>query len=106
MEIKLTPDQEPIRTLNDVDKIYFATAYRMVDNIPYVYSLVSNRQPNSMYYDLIPHTEINVFATTAAANYFYGAINQIMEHQSKTTMHQKFKSCITQYIDDFKQKTK
>lgn len=103
MEIKLTPDQEPLRVVNDIDNIYFATARRDDGKFYYVYTLVSPLARGRAY-ELIPHTVVCAFDTRTKADGYYGAVNQIMAWQSKTPMYQKFLPYVGDYIAAFNSK--
>ncbi len=103
MEIKLTPYQEPVHILNDRDKIYFATARKNAGKQFYVYALVSNLS-HGRTYDLMPHTEIYAFDDPARADFYHGAINQIMAHQAKTKMYAAFLQYVSEYISQFNDK--
>lgn len=108
-EITVTTGQSefpaaPRLVLNDIDKIYLATAVKSVDKLTFIYTLVchgENRQ-----YEMVPRTEIAAFTNQRDANIYYRTVNQIMDFQAKMKGVDMIKQSSQKYIDDFQRRTR
>ncbi len=94
----------PRLILNDIDKVYLATAVKSVDKLTFIYTLVCRGEKRQ--YDIVPCIEVAAFDNRRDANIFYRTVNQIMELQSKLNGLSIIREASQKYIDDFHRRTR
>lgn len=96
---------QPIVVLNDADKVYLAAMRRDDARFAYVLALVSNRQNNSQFYDMVPQTQVYTFQTRPQADAFYGTVQQVSQMQRAGKFHGFF-DAMSDEIKSFNEKTR
>ncbi len=94
----------PRLVLNDMDKVYLATAVKSVDNLTFIYALVCRGE--NRRYDIVPCIEVATFDNRHDANIFYRTVNQIMELQGKINGLNIIRETSQKYIEDFRRRTR
>lgn len=90
----------PKLILNDVDRLYLATAAKSVKNLTFIYSLVCRALGNRKY-EMLPITEFATFDNVHDAKIYHETINQIMEYQQKMVGAKRIKEVMADEIARF-----
>jgi len=94
----------PRLVLNDMDKIYLATAVKSVDKLIFVYTLVCRGEKRQ--YDILPCIEVATFDNRRDADIFYRTVNQIMELQNRIQGLDVIRQASQKTIEDFHRRTR
>lgn len=104
MNTKSTPGA-PKLVLNNIDRLYLATAVKSVKNLTFIYSLVCRNTGNRQY-EMLPVTEIATFDNAHDAAIYHKTVNQIMTYQQKNIGPQKIREMLADDIVAFMQQTR
>ncbi len=95
----------PKLVLNNIDRLYLATAVKSVRNLTFIYTLVCRNTGNRQY-EIFPVTEIATFDNARDAAIYHQTVNQVMAYQQKMAGPQKIREMLATEIDAFKQQTR
>ncbi len=104
MNTKSTPGA-PKLVLNNIDRLYLATAVKSVKNLTFIYSLVCRNTGNRQY-EMLPVTEIAAFDNTHDAAIYHNTVNQVMAYQQNIPGLKMMRDMMTDEIARFKENTR
>ncbi len=92
----------PKLVLNNIDRLYLATAVKSVRNLTFIYTLVCRNTGNRQY-EIFPVTEVATFDNAHDAAIYHQTVNQVMAYQQKMQGPQQIAEMLNQEIITFKQ---
>lgn len=95
----------PKLVLNNIDRLYLATAVKSVKNLTFIYSLVCRNTGNRQY-EMLPVTEIAAFDNKRDAAIYHNTVNQVMAYQQNLPGLKTIREVMADEIARFNENTR